>query len=149
AEGVFYGQRYDSIIDIVFNPEPNTDKILEHVSMVVSPYLYSFDKYALWTQTQHTGIIDIVPKTDLYGVYNAFRDKDKWFINDFVDKVKDPSNPIIQGWDENFYPVSSNIDLNLPWYDKEQIISKYFIFRLISNNTTAFQLHDISFLASS
>jgi hypothetical protein len=144
AEGLFYGEYHKSIIDYVFTDYNRMDKILEYISVIATPSGFKFDEYAGWTEGQHTGIVPIVLKQSIFENYNAFRDKDKININRFIDIVTDPTDSIMKGWEHNFDPDELNLNRDIPWYDQKQLTGKYFIVRLISNNSSPFQLHDIS-----
>lgn len=142
----FYdGVIYPSYVDIVFNMEPNITKLfqsLQWISEITDGQRTIYDKtisqILCFNEYQCTGYRDIVPMT------NSRHNEGTWSMNDFRDIVVDRNLPIILD-DE---PIVSNLDDNMPWYNKKRMTDKFMVTRFLYDNIDQNALYLYQFLAS-
>jgi hypothetical protein len=137
AKGFYYGQRFESYIDLIFNQRLNLTKLYQSLMWVTSAIntdgstnqFKTIDKIMIYNETQCSGVIDL----NVTG-FNPVRNRNnEWHFNNFRDLVINASSPII---DDNGDVVITNINNNKIWFDKSNFISKFITVRLIISNVT-------------
>lgn len=131
-----------SFVDIVFNPEPNIDKILANVAWntnvydgVLPKWNETFTHITVSTENQCTGRIAL---TRLDG-FSKFEDanvrvqNDEWFFNNLYDIASEAG--FRTAITNDFNLDNSKLNSNIPWYNKGKFIDKYVICRLEYDNT--------------
>jgi len=141
--GNFYGTIYPSFVDIIFNDEPLQEKILSSIEWVTKVFKNNVNvpdetltHITIWNDYFCTGKIAINPLTNIseYEAKNARQSDRSWRYDDIKGAVIDPTLPFIDGIFNDYRPIPSNIDVNLPWFEQEEIRGKYFIIRLEYSN---------------
>ncbi len=132
----------NSIVDLIFNPNDNIDKVFEAVvidTTVIDEndtilYNETIDGIQIYTNNQCS---DILPVTQYHG-NNDWYNVDirnvgfKWFANKFRDAVIDNLQPFI---DNEHSIIWTNVDSNRKdWYQLSEINNKFVIVRIIFNN---------------
>ena len=149
AKGVYYdGVKYESYIDVLINEAPNTDKILESVSMQSGERDESnnVNKLFIYTKNQCTKVYDIRE-------FETLMDYDKIrYINDFwnYNFIRDHSNNnIIQSIVDDFGSINPYaISDNKQWYELSDLMGRYFVVRMICSNNSIISYRDLEYQVS-
>lgn len=135
TKGLYYGKKFDSYVDLIFNTENQVSKIykaLQWITEVVdSKGKRQKDKTVtsiiVYNYDQCTGTISLKDKQ-----FELIRDSNySWKFNSIRDMVVNKSLPII---DSNGDIEISNLNFNKPFFEKKNFIGKFVIVRLIYDN---------------
>ena len=135
--GMYYKEEpFAFYIDMVANPEPLTDKILQTVKWESEaldaegvPFKdVTLDGLAVYNDRQYSGILDLTTGRRFA--------RDQWQFNSFRDLSND--TPFI---DEFGILDPAAVDVDKPWYERKRFKSKYIILRLICSNIQGKTLH--------
>lgn len=139
-KGTFYGVRYESYFELIFNQRLNLTKAYQSL-MWVTTYINNdtngidifktIDKLVIYNDDQCSGVITLA-NTSIKPRNN------EWYFNDFRDLQINKNSPVI---DENGDVIETNINNSKIWFDKSNFISKFIIVRLIMSNTTNSDVH--------
>ena len=132
--GFFYGQKYDSVIEVVGVDKNDTDKLF--LTMVWSSYVKErvtgVDKYdetitdlVLYNSKQCSGEIALTNQVNIRKI------KGFWRCNSFRDMILDYAQPFMTT--DNVVD-NTNIDLNKVWYKQNRFRDKYVIAQMIFDN---------------
>lgn len=143
--GNYYGNQYESYIDILINDNPKTDKILQSVGFQsgVENEQNNIHKLFIYTRNQCTKVYNI-------GLFNTMSDYDKVrFLNGYWNYglIRDYTNDIIvQNIVDDFGNINLNaINENKNWFELGDLSDRAFIVRLITNNSTNMVFRDIDY----
>lgn len=136
----------ESYIDYVSNPNTEISKNVESVSWItnseknkVNYPKETFTHIVVYNDTQCSGKVSIALLSSSVWYSKDVRNVEgSWNFNNFRDLVKNITLPI---FDEYGEVITSNIDTSKPWYNSSKFLSKYIIFRVITNNSTQHNLH--------
>lgn len=133
-KGKYFGDVYESYVDVIFNSPKRDSKVLESVSWISEVadglkkiYNKTFTHAIIYNDHRCSGRINL---KDFY-LENHRNAEGHWNFNDFRDIVVDPNEVIL---DADFNINESNLDDNVAWFKKGRFIGKYFIVRLICDN---------------
>lgn len=135
SKGLFYGEKFESYIDIIFNQNLDITKLYQSVHWVTTvinqnkgvEQFKTINKIALYNDNQCSGIITL-------NTSQAFPQKtrnNEWFFNDFRDLVNNSNSPIL---DEKGEILQENINNFKIWFEKSNFISKFIVVRFIIDN---------------
>lgn len=136
-KGVFFGVKFESYVDLIFNSRYDLSKLYQAVEWgteVIAEdgsrkYFKTIDKIMLYNDYQCTGIINIPDNT-----FKISRNKENvWNFNSFRDMVIDKYLPIIG---EEGSINENNINFNKSFFDKSNFIDIFIVVRLIMANDT-------------
>ena len=137
-KGTYFGIKYESYLDIIFNKNSETTKtydVLEIISEVskntqvreITNEGKTIDKIIIFNDYQCSNFIEL--NTDDFDVLrNA---EGTWRVNNFRDVLKSPNLPILNVKGDI---IETNLNINKEWFDKSYFISKFIVVRLIWNN---------------
>lgn len=143
AAGTFYSTIYPSYVDIVFNDEPLREKVLASIEWVTRVFKNGINKpdetlthITVWNDYFCSGKIEVKPQTLIaeYDNKNAKQADRSWRYDDVTDKVINPELPFIDGISNDYNTITSNINLNLAWFEEQEMRGKYFNIRLEYSN---------------
>lgn len=144
------GVTKESYIDIISNEIPDTTKEFESIAWItnvekdrVNYPNDTFTHMMVYNETQCSGKLSI--KASVAAKYYAKDVRNvvgSWFYNNFRDFISNPASAFL---DEYNALIAGNIDATKPWYKRSKFISKYVVFRLISDNIIQKDLHFSSF----
>jgi hypothetical protein len=140
-KGLFFGKRYESYIDLIFNSRPDLSKIyqaLYWVSEVVlanggKDYFKTIDAVVLYTDHQCSGRIDLASAKGLARVL-----ENQWQLNEFRDLTITHNLPIVNKRGEI---LTDNININKVWFEKSNFINNFIVVRLIMSNINNEQVY--------
>lgn len=159
--GVYYnGITYPLEVDMVFNIKTNGDKIIEGKSdnKLISSIFWqtasqnslksnnvkdTFTTICVYTNTQSTGIINVVEKSPTWFKGNSRELDEGWYYNDLRDVVIDRLTWV----HDNFGNINlANLLNNVAWFKKSKIISKFIIVKASYDNTSgrSFYINELS-----
>lgn len=132
TKGEFYGQKYDSYIEVIFNKNLNITKLYQSIHWVTSvinlnkgeEQYKTINKILIYNDSQCSGIINL-------NECNIKPRKNEWFFNDFRDLLLNENLPIV---DDNGELLQENINNFKVWFEKSNFISKFIVVRLIIDN---------------
>ncbi len=135
VKGLFYGVKFESSIDLIFNGNLDITKLYQSIMWVTTvtnlqggvENFKTISNIMIYNENQCSGVIDI----NTEGLNVVKGRNNEWNFNNFRDLVMDATLPII---DDNGGLVSANINNNKIWFDKSNFISKFITVRLIVNN---------------
>jgi hypothetical protein len=135
TKGLFYGGKFVSYVDLIFNQSSDITKLLHSITLVTdvinsnggNEFTKTITHIMIYNENQCSGIINI---KDNYLKVTRTANKE-WNINGFRDLIINPTNPII---DEKGDLIQSNINLAKLWFEKSNFISKFITVRLIIDN---------------
>ncbi len=135
VKGLFYGIKFESSIDLIFNGNLDITKLYQSIMWVTTvtnlqggvENFKTISNIMIYNENQCSGVIDI----NTEGLNVVKGRNNEWNFNNFRDLVMDATLPII---DDNGGLVSTNINNNKIWFDKSNFISKFITVRLIVNN---------------
>lgn len=142
TKGLYYGNKFDSYIDLIFNTNLKQSKSYQNISWITDVINNSggYEKFKtithimLYSNDQCSGIINI--KDEHFNLTRGI--EGDWNFNEFRDLVINPINPII---DTNGDLIQSNINLLTLWFEKSDFISKFITVRLIIDNVDNDTVH--------
>ena len=146
--GKYFGKRFESYVDIVFNNDTSITKNLLALSFITScgtknAYLQHkpISKVLIYSDTQCSDIIEV----DSDNVFRTI--KGEYRLNDFRDTVINPDAVII---DEKGRLNTSNIDSNKLWFERKNFSGKFIVVRLIMDNLddNSFHIHEVNTISS-
>ena len=134
-KGLFYGTKYESYIDLIFNQSLDITKLLHSISLITDTINNSggnedqktITHIMVYNENQCSGIINI---KDNRLTISRHANKE-WHINKLRDLVINPTSPIL---DENGNLIEANINQLTLWFEKSEFISKFISVRLIMDN---------------
>lgn len=135
-KGMYFGRRFESYIDLIFNSNPNITKtydLIEIISEVVTSEIGSnkhktIDSIIVFNDNQCSDEI-ILDVENFDKVRNA---EGSWKVNNFRDIIIDSNFPILkEGGEIN----KDNLNNTKEWFDMSYFISKFIVVRLIWKNT--------------
>lgn len=132
TKGEYYGQKFESYVDLIFNKNLSITKLYKTISWItttINPIngaeqFKTISKVMLYNENQCSGIIAL-NSDNIKGRNN------EWFFNDFRDLIITPTNPII---DDKGDLYINNINQFKIWFEKSNFISKFIVVRLIIDN---------------
>lgn len=140
-----FGKYYDGIIypsfaDVVFNPSKNVTKQFPSIQWVsevintdkVSEHLSTITHIAVFNATHNTGLIELSNMINMRNVEGT------WNFNAIRDCI---INRELPSMDENGDFIESNIDPEMPYYNKRRMIDKYVIVRYLYDNLEQKELY--------
>jgi len=145
-KGLFYGKKFPSYVDIIFNGStPEYTEVTSRNTVVESKMLHSInwvidtikpnggnDQFSgitgimVYNNNQCSGIINLKNYGELSRSLEGV-----WSANNFKDLVINPSDPIL---DDNGDVIESNLNQLKLWFEKSNFISKFIVVRLIIDN---------------
>jgi hypothetical protein len=145
----------NSFIDIIFNEPYNISKILNYISWmttIITPLgLVVFNKtitaIAVYDHNQCTDLITIDPESgDWFNSDLGRAVHGTWYYNNLRDAVISKSIKLLNA-DMSIYTTNVNSVLR-DWFDREYFTGKYFIVRLLTNNSKygASLIQDMTFI---
>lgn len=135
VKGLYYGNKYESYVDVIFNQNLDITKLYQSIHWVttvinqnnVVEQFKTINKIAIYNDNQCSGIINL----NTSEAYPQRTRNNEWFFNDFRDLVISVTNPIL---DENGEIEQSNINDLKVWFEKSNFISKFIVVRFIIDN---------------
>jgi hypothetical protein len=135
TKGLFYGQKFSSYVDLIFNSNLEISKLLMNVSWITdvinnnggNENFKTITHIAIYNENQCSGIINL--KDNHYKLTRNV--EGDWNCNDFRDLVINPNNPILM---DNGDINTTNINNVKLWFDKSNFISKFITVRLLIDN---------------
>ena len=129
TNGLYYGNKFDSYIDLIFNRNLDITKLYSTISWYstsikngVVDRNKTITHIVIYNETQCSGKIELV---------NIKNYEDEWSFNDFRDLLESNILPVL---DDNGDIIESNINKDKLWFDKSNFISKFITVRLITDN---------------
>ena len=164
--GTFYDGKFSSFIDVTMNSQSvvssnNGKRVFNDSSIYLNSVewntdfsdidnVYNAEKtishLTVRNQYQHSSKIPLnYSELSITSETNSRNAEFKWHCNTFRDLVANKRLPFIQDIFNNFDEVSSNIDINKPWFEQEQFNNKWFVIRLEYDNEDDYKmvLHSI------
>ena len=141
-KGEYFGIKYRSYIDIIFNGNVDLSKILNNIELITTVINSSkgiekhktINTIAVFNDSQCSGELDL--DTNNYDIVRNV--EDTWNINNFRDLVINPSLPILKEGEEINI---ENLSYSKKWYDKSYFIGKFIVVRLIWNNIEDYDIY--------
>lgn len=136
TKGLYYGNKFESYVDIIFNKRLDLSKLYQNVNWVTEVkdnntntilYNETVDKVILYNNYQCSGVLDI--KNGKFEIVRTL--ENKWQLNEFRDIVIDRSSPIITN--EGLI-LENNLNNFKSWFEKSYFISNFIVVRLIIDN---------------
>lgn len=138
-KGEYFGKKYESYIDLVFNAQATDTKTYDYIDIITeleknvktqftnAPKNKTLDKIIVFNDTQCSGEIDLNSND-----YDIIRDiEGTWRVNNFRDLVVNTNLPILNDMgDINF----NNLNLDKEWFEKSYFNSKFIVIRCIWSN---------------
>lgn len=149
-KGIFYNAvMFDSYVDVPFNQKEDVTKVFGNfnwITHVIDANSVTRDDETLtglmvYNTNQCSGINQLQADSGIWFGKDARNTEETWNYNKFRDLLKDRNLPFI---DSNGNLITSNIDPNKPWFDKNKFITKFVIVRFIYNNVNQRDLHIVS-----
>lgn len=134
-KGTFFGEKFRSYIDCVFNGRTDLSKLYQNVSWLTEVvgennerfYFKTVDAIALYNNFQCSGEIEILDNT-----LSISRNVENiWNFNSFRSMTIDKDSPVIN---EEGEILINNINNSKSWFDKSNFISTFIVVRMIMNN---------------
>lgn len=134
--GHFYGKRYESFVDLIFNTRLDINKqyqAMSWVSEAINIYddsvdqFDTIDKVMLYNHHQCSGLIP-VSKT---GLVNSRNVEGIWNLNEFRDMLKDADTKFL---DDEGNIIPNTIKDKKQWYNKNIFIANFIVTRLVWDN---------------
>lgn len=135
VKGLYYNNKFESYVDLIFNTENQVSKIyksLQWITEVINQQgkqlrNKTISSIVVYNYDQCTGKIDLENKQ-----FELIRDSQyTWKFNKIRDIVIDKNSPIIN---ENGDIIETNLDNNKSFFEKRNFISKFVVVRLIIDN---------------
>jgi len=137
TKGLYFGVKFKSYVDLIFNTRHDLSKIYQSVSWTTITrdratnailFFKTIDAIRLYNNYQCTELIELLPDTlsldrNVEGVWN---------FNEFRDMVINRDLPIV---DKYGSIIESNINNNRSWFEKSNFIHTFIVVRMIMNNT--------------
>ena len=135
VKGLYYGNKEESYVDIIFNGQRKETKkyqMFNWITTVINAIggeeqFKTITHVAVYNNNQCSGVINL--KNNQF--VNNRNVEGEWNFNSFRDLVINPSFPVIE---DNGDINESNLNFNKSWFDKSNFISKFIVLRLISDN---------------
>jgi len=129
--GNFYGTVFPSEIEIIGNEARDTTKQLSSFESTLDildadgnqTYSLPFSNYVIFNSYQCSGLISVSES-------NTEHIGREWRFNRFRDIVSDHNLPAYV----DHAPLSSNLDVNLPWYKRKRFNDKWNGIKIVHNN---------------
>ena len=136
-----------SVIDFMFNSNKGERFLLKNVKWTsnieasgINYWNETIDRLLIYSKNLCTELISIVKRAYGYnsGTYameeigNTLVRDGEWVFNDIKDYLTTPNSAVL---DNNFALVDASLNLSKTWSDKSKFISKFFIVRMIYNNS--------------
>ena len=141
----YNGAIRDSYIDVIFNELPAQTKRFDNINWIstveLNKVIYkdeTITHLVVFNDTQCSGRINLNRDNGLWFGVDRKNAEGTWNFNDFFDLLNDPTLPFL---DNKNQIISSNININKVWFDQSKFISKFIVFRLITDNVTQKNLH--------
>lgn len=136
----------DSYIEVVFNPSPETSKVVRSVNWLsdtvdalgATSKDETITHLLIFNNTQCSGLIDLKQDKGIWFGTDARNIEDTWNFNDFRDLIKDKNLPFL---DNKNQLIVSNINTSKAWFDKSLFIGKFVTVRFINDNINQKDLH--------
>lgn len=141
AVGNYYGTVSSFFIDIVFATKEET--ILNSLNWVtevinrstqINEEFSTLTHISIWNSWQHTGRIPLSFIFATMETTNTKKLQSKWNFNDFRDAVKTRGNAFLGTIFQDYAVDNTQLDTNLPWYEKKLLEDNHFIVRLEFDN---------------
>lgn len=141
AVGKYYGSPASFFIDVVF--ATGDEAILNSLSWVtevinrstqINEEFSTLTHISIWNSWQHTGRIPLTSVFATLDTTNTRKLQSKWNFDDFRDIVKTRGNAFLGDIFQNFAVDNTQLDANLPWYEKKLLEDNHFIVRLEFDN---------------
>lgn len=146
--GTFYsGAPTPWYYDVVFNEEPNLDKVLSSVSWISNAYNgtilqpdSTISHLTVWSEDKCTGRIPVSRLTRMGNLYtqNAREYNQEWYFNELYSISTAPG--FILGFYNNFQVDVTKLNSNTPWYNRRKFIDKYVVCRFEGSNSDNYRL---------
>lgn len=140
AVGTYYGTRYGTELDLVFNPSPTQSKVFINFNWITESINTSGGSVKKDTFTHATvyNSYQLSSRTTLTE-HTSFRESEgTWYFNTFRDKLSTQNSDIVS---EDFTIDYSLLDTTRPWYKQRRFIDKYVIIRLEYDNSSGNTLY--------
>lgn len=144
---------YPAYFDLVIHKNVNINKIWESVTAItksvlsnIDKPLYTFSHIMLYNDHQCSGLVIFSYQTkDWFNNQYARRINDKWFFNNFRDRVVDVNLRIL---DDSGNPIASNVITTKDYYDKNVFLSNFIVIRVYHDNidTRTIYFNDIDMI---
>ena len=141
------GEPYECFTDFIFNltdqplnsiiSEVNLKTLCKNGTDVIDPDI-TVNAYAVYTENQCSGIVDINDFTNSIVNNLITRVHDSWNLNLFKDKVTDYRLPF-----SDKLGTFTNINTMMPWFKQSNFHSKVFVVRLMIKNAGLIASKDI------
>jgi len=137
-KGLFYDVLYPSYVDLIFNGNLDISKLYESIMWVSDTinntdggdvYNKTITHIAVYNKTQCSGMINLKDNEFLLTRTN----EGHWNFNSFRDLVIDQFSPVI---DENGELMTTNINNDKLWFEKNNFISKFIVVRMYIDNVS-------------
>lgn len=149
-KGIFFdGVMYNSYIDVPFNQGQDVTKVFANFNWIThtrDSFGVMIDEETLtnlmvYNNNQCSGNILLQANPNLWFGTDARNTEETWNFNNFRDLIRDKGVPFL---DSNGDLITSNINNNKSWFDKNKFISKFVIVRFTYDNTKQRDLHIVS-----
>lgn len=144
AVGTFYGSTHPSLIDLVFNPDPNRSKVFFNFNWITESINTSggsvkkdtFTHATVYNSYQLSSRVTLTNHTNTTG---SLRDTEgTWYFNTFRDKLTTQNADIVSEDGTINYSLLNN---SLEWFKQRRFIDKYSIIRLEYDNSSGNTLY--------
>jgi hypothetical protein len=149
-KGIFFdGIMYRSYVDVPFNQGQDVTKVFSNFNWITHVRSLSnvmideetITNLMVYNNNQCSGDILLQANPSLWFGTDARNTEETWNFNNFRDLIRDKGVPFL---DDNGDLITSNIDNNKSWFDKNKFISKFVIVRFIYDNVNQRDLHIVS-----
>lgn len=143
--GTYYDTKRESYIDVLVNENPKTNKVINSVSMMsgVDDEANNIAKLFIYNKNQCTDIITLEEFTGLDD-YDKIRYLEEFWHYGFI--RDHTSDAIIQSIIDDFGNINSgSIQDDKQWYELSDIYGRFFIVRLIVDNSTKAVFRDLEY----
>lgn len=135
TKGLFYGQKFASYVDLIFNSHLDISKLLMNITWVTdvinnnggNENYKTITHIMVYNENQCSGIINL--KDNHFELTRNI--EGDWNFNNFRDLVINPNSPII---DDDGEVITDNINNIKLWFEKSNFISKFITVRLLIDN---------------
>lgn len=134
-KGLYFNNKFESYIDLIFNSRVDLIKLYQNVEWITQVigennenyYFETINSILLYSDYQCSGKIDI--PNNLFKISRNV--ENKWQFNDFRDMIISKILPII---DKEGRINENNLNNLKSWFDKSNFISNFIVIRLYMNN---------------
>lgn len=146
TKGIYYnGVKRDAYIDVVFNEAPEQTKRFDNVNWITTVELNRVNykdetatHLVVFNENQCSGRISLKAAGGLWFEKDVKNNEGTWGFNNFRDLLDNPANPFL---DNKNQIITSNINSNKAWFEMSKFISKFVVFRIITDNISQKNLH--------